>query len=74
MTEESKTALRATKTANIILSLCELYNLSIQTATDIYYKSTTAELIEDGVSDLQCRSEKYLASLIWEEFQNRPSA
>ena len=72
MTEESKTALRATKTANIILSLCELYNLSIQTATDIYYKSTTAELIEDGVSDLQCRSEKYLASLIWEEFQNRP--
>lgn len=69
MTEESKMALRATKIANIIISLCELYNISLQDATDIYYRSTTSDLIEEGVADLQCRSDKYLASLVWEEFQ-----
>lgn len=69
MTEESKMALRATKIANIIISLCELYNVSLQDATDIYYRSTISDLIEEGVADLQCRSDKYLASLVWEEFQ-----
>lgn len=62
-------AMRATKCANIIMSLCELYGLSLQEATDIFYQSDTVGLIEDGVADLQCRSDKYLASLIWEEYQ-----
>jgi len=69
MTEESKIALRATKVANIIMSLCDLYYLSLRDATDMYYRSTTAELIEEGVADLQCRSNKYLATLVWEEFR-----
>ena len=68
MTEEGRIALRATKTANIILSLCELYKISLERATDIYYNSATAEMIEEGVADLHCRSEKYLAMLIWEEY------
>ncbi len=67
MTEESKLAIRATKIARIIMSICDLYNVSLQFATDIYYKSTTADLIEEGVADLQCRSDKYLASLVWDE-------
>lgn len=45
MTEESKLAIRATKIARIIMSICDLYNVSLQFATDIYYKSTTADLI-----------------------------
>lgn len=69
MTEESKMALRATKIANIIMSLSELYNVSLQDATDIYYRSTTSDLIDEGVADLHCRSDKYLANLVWEEFQ-----
>lgn len=67
MTEESNIIFRGDKCANIILSISNLYNTSITEATDIYYKSETASLIEDGVADLQCRSEKYLASLIWDE-------
>ena len=69
MTEERKMVMRATKVANIILSLQDLYNISLQEATDIYYNSTTADLIEDGVADLQCRSDKYLATLVWEEYE-----
>lgn len=71
MTDESKIAHRATKIANIILSLCDLYNLSLPEAADMYYKSTTADMIEEGVADLQCRSDKYLATLVWEESQER---
>lgn len=67
MTEESMMSRRAYKSAQIILCLCELFNLSIQDATDLYYNSDTAGLIEDGVADLQCRSNKYLATLVWEE-------
>lgn len=67
MSDESKLALRGTKCANIILSLCEMYNLSMQEATDIYYQSELSQLIEDGVADLQCRSDKYLAQCVWEE-------
>lgn len=69
MTDESKIALMATKVANVIMSLCEMYDLSMQDATDIYYRSETSRLIEEGVSDLQCRSEKYLATLVWDEFK-----
>ena len=69
MTEESKLAFQAQKNANIIRSLCELYGISLQEATDIYYQSDTSELIEEGIGDLQCRSDKYLATVIWEEHQ-----
>lgn len=69
MTDESKLAFQAGKSANIIKSMCELYGLSLQEAADIYYQSDTSELIEEGVADLQCRSDKYLASVIWEEHQ-----
>lgn len=67
MTEESKTTMRAAKSARIIMAICELYGVQIQDATDIFYRSKTADMIEQGVSDLQCRSDKYLATLIWEE-------
>lgn len=69
MTDESKLAFQAGKSANIIKSMCELYGLSLKEAADIYYQSDTSELIEEGVADLQCRSDKYLASVIWEEHQ-----
>lgn len=40
-------------------------------ATDIFYKSDTSLLIEQGVADLHCRSDKYLASLVWDEFHGK---
>ena len=69
MTGESKIAFLARKSANIIKSLCQLYGLLLQEATDIYYQSDTSELIEEGVADLHCRSDKYLAVVVWEEHQ-----
>lgn len=68
MTGESKLAFQASKSANIIKCLCDLYGLSLQEATDMYYQSDTSELIEEGIADLQCRSDRYLASVVWEEY------
>lgn len=69
MTEESKLVMRANKSAKIIVCISGLYGVSLQQATDIFFKSETSDLIENGVADLQCRSDKYLASVVWEEYQ-----
>lgn len=69
MTRESVMALRASKCANIIKEMCGMSELSLQEAADVFYRSTTAGLIEDGVADLQCRSNKYLATIVLEEYR-----
>ena len=71
MSEETKQILRSAQCARIILCISEMYNVSVPEATDIYYESETANLIEEGVADLHCRSEKYLATLVWEEHQEK---
>lgn len=69
MSDETRQILRSAQCARIILCICEMYGVSVQEATDIYYESVTANLIEEGIADLHCRSDKYLASLVWEEHQ-----
>ncbi len=67
MSEDGKTAMQASKSANVIKAICDLYGVSMQEAADVFYQSDTSELIEEGIADLQCRSDKYLATLVWEE-------
>lgn len=71
MSEDGKTAMQANKNANIIKAISQLYHISLPEAIDIYYQSDTSELIEEGVGDLQCRSDKYLATIIWEEHNEK---
>lgn len=71
MSEESKQILRSAQCARIIASISELYGVSLDDATDIYYNSETANLIEEGVADLHCRSDKYLAEEVWREHQEK---
>lgn len=71
MTEESKQILQSAKCARIIIALSELYGVPLQEAADIYYQSETASLIEEGVADLHCRSDKYLATEVWSEYKEK---
>lgn len=64
---ETELYLRGNKNAAIIMAISDLFSVSIKDATNIYYQSETALLIEEKVADLHCRSEKYLATLVWEE-------
>ena len=36
-------------------------------AVDIFYNSPLLPLLEEGIADLHCRSDKYLAEEIWRE-------
>lgn len=55
------------KYARIISAISELHNISLEEAMNIFYHSPLLPLLEDGVADLHCRSERYLAEEIWRE-------
>ena len=71
MSEETKQILRSAKCARIIICISEMYNVTLEEAADIYYASETANLIEEGVADLHCRSDKYLAEEVWKEHEEK---
>ena len=62
------------KYARIIICISETYHISFEKATDIFYNSETAAMIDEGISDLHCRSDKYLAEEIWEEYNEKKTA
>lgn len=68
MTDEARLNILDEKFSHIIVALSEQHNISIEQAMDIFYNSTTSQLIEEGVADLHCRSSKYLADVIWDEY------
>lgn len=59
------------KYARIISAISEIHGISIENAADIFYNSDTLQLIDEGVADLHCRSDKYLAEEIWIEWQDK---
>jgi hypothetical protein len=68
MKDLAKDTLASMKYANIIQCLSEMNNISLEDATEIFYNSETFTLIDEGVADLHCRSDKYLANEIWAEY------
>ena len=71
MTDASKQILKSAKCARVIACISDMFHVSLQEATYIYYESETADLIDDGVADLHCRSDKYLATEIWAEYTEK---
>lgn len=57
------------KYGRIILKFAELADISAREAMDFFYHSTERELIRDGVSDLHCMSDAYLAEDLLEEYR-----
>ena len=62
--EDSKNIIIQAKNARIIAILAEKFDGSLDKA----YKSATAQMIQDGVADLHCRSDHYLADEIYKEY------
>ncbi len=67
MTEETKLSTRASRIADIILRLSEMYDVSLPDAADLYYRSATSEMVDEGTSDISSHSPEYIASMIWHE-------
>lgn len=65
--DEGWHAILEAKFARIISEISKMYNVSLDDAMDMFYNSETMQLMEEGVADLHCRSEKYLAEEVWRE-------
>lgn len=57
------------KYARVIQEVADMQNVDLETAMDEFYESKTFQLISEGVADLHCRSDKYLAEEIIREYQ-----
>ena len=65
--DEGWHAILEAKFARIISEISKMYNVSLDDAMDMFYNSETMQLMEEGVADLHCRSEKYVAEEVWRE-------
>ena len=65
--DEGWHAILEAKFARIISEISKMYNVPLDDAMDMFYNSETMLLMEEGVADLHCRSEKYLAEEVWRE-------
>lgn len=65
--DEGWHAILEAKFARIISEISKMYNVSLDDAMDMFYNSETMQLMEEGVADLHCLSEKYLAQEVWRE-------
>ena len=66
-TDETTHTILEMKYARIIRAISQMHGISLDDATEMFYNSQTAELIEEGIADLHCRSDKYLAEEVWLE-------
>ena len=56
------------KYVRVIECFAEKMHMSLDEAMDFFYKSDLYTLIHDGVSDLHCMSDQYLADELEEEY------
>jgi len=55
------------KYANVIETFSKSQNISLKHAMDIFYKSYTYQDMRNGISDMHCRSDAYLAEELFLE-------
>ena len=55
------------KYARIIEIISQRLDISLQEAIDIFYTSPLFSLIDNGIADMHCRSDQYLAEEIIDE-------
>lgn len=68
---KANTTLLQMKYGRVIMKFAELAGISVKEAMEFFYRSTERELIRDGVSNLHCMSETYLAKDLLEEYQEK---
>ena len=67
MTETGKQIVLQAKYARIIALLASKENISLDQAMERFYDSDVFRLIQNGVADLHCRSDQYLADEVSRE-------
>ncbi len=68
---EAKQIILDIKIASVIAKYAERYNVSLEEATETFYNSVTAQLIEERIADMHCRSDIYLADELHLEVEEK---
>ena len=53
--------------ACVIETFAKMGNIPLREALDLFYKSQIYQEMRDGISDMHCRSDKYLAEELMQE-------
>ena len=59
------------KYSSVIETFAKMGNIPLREALDKFYKSQIYREMRDGISDMHCRSDKYLAEDLLREFGMR---
>lgn len=59
------------KYARVIEAFANKLNISLDKALDFFYRSEVYRLVSEGVSDMHCMSDEYLASELEAEYKAR---
>lgn len=70
--EANKTILQM-KYARIVALFAERSGMALEDALAFFYDSDTYQLISEGVADLHCRSDEYLADELLLELEEKKS-
>ena len=57
------------KYARIVELFANENHLSLDDALDFFYHSSLYQLMSEGISDMHCMSDTYLAQDLWEEYK-----
>ena len=59
------------KYSRVIECFAKMQELSLDAALDFFYHSQVYQLIRDGVSDMHCMSDEYLAEELRQEYTGK---
>ena len=68
--EADKTLLQM-KYARVVALFAAQQNLSVEDALDFFYHSETYQELREGIADLHCRSDQYVADELALEYHDR---
>lgn len=68
--EANKTILQM-KYARIVKLFSEQSGLSLENSLEFFYDSYVYKMVSEGIADMHCRSDGYIAGLLLEEWQKQ---
>lgn len=71
--DEGYYAILDAKYARIIEAISQMHHISLDDAMEMFYNSDLQQLMSEGVADLHCRSDLYLAEEVWNEMHRQPT-
>ena len=67
---EANSVLLQKKYVRIVALFAEQMQLTLDEALEFFYRSETYQELRDGIADLHCRSDQYIADELKLEFQS----